>query len=257
MDSNKICKYCKKTFNNLNNSFANHVRWCKENPNRNSYRTRKVSTVILTENRICKNTRCNKEFDIEFTEGTTPKKQAYCSRKCANSRGPRSEDFKIKVKQKLTIEPHKKTCPNCHVEFTTKRKDQIHCSRKCGRKSRINYDDIDPLCLYRQRCCFQFSLNDYPNEFDFSLVERYGWYKAKNRGDNLNGVSRDHIISVKHGYINNIDPNLISHPANCQLLRHNDNVSKLDKCGMTIDDLIQKIKKWDTKYSDIVSSTLT
>jgi hypothetical protein len=249
MDSNKICKHCKKTFNNLNNAFANHVRWCEENPNRNSYKTRKASKVILVENRICKHTKCNKEFDIIFTEGTTPKKQAYCSRKCANSRGPRSEDFKIKVKQKLTIDPHKKTCPNCSVEFITKRKCQKFCSRKCGRKSRINYDDMDPLFLYRQKCGFKFSLSDYPNEFDFSLVEQHGWYKAKNRGDNLNGVSRDHIISVKHGYINNIDPTLISHPANCQLLRHNDNVTKLDKCGMTIDDLIQKIEKWDTKYS--------
>lgn len=46
------------------------------------------------------------------------------------------------------------------------------------------------------------------------------------------------------GFINKIDPEIISHPANCMLLRHNDNVSKGKKCGITLDELIDKIKNW-------------
>lgn len=101
---------------------------------------------------------------------------------------------------------------------------------------------------YRYACSFKFNLADYPGEFDFGLVEQYGWYAAKNRGDNLCGVSRDHIISVKYGFENNVDVSVISHPANCRLMVHNSNVSKGKKCGMTLEQLEEKIKWWNEKY---------
>lgn len=101
---------------------------------------------------------------------------------------------------------------------------------------------------YRQLCEFKFNLKDYPDEFDFALIEGYGWYKAKNRGDNPNGVSRDHMYSVKRGYLNNIDPYYISHPANCKLMRHNDNNRKKIDCSLTIEELIERVNKWDEKY---------
>lgn len=46
------------------------------------------------------------------------------------------------------------------------------------------------------------------------------------------------------GYKNNVDPFIISHPANCRLVRHNDNVSKGSKSLLTLEELIQKIEKW-------------
>ena len=82
-----------------------------------------------------------------------------------------------------------------------------------------------------------------------SLIEKYGWYKAKNRGDNLNGVSRDHMLSVNEGFNMKIDPYLISHPANCKLMVHTDNVSKHKKSSITKEDLIERINSWDKKYS--------
>lgn len=109
--------------------------------------------------------------------------------------------------------------------------------------------DLQKLTDYRLACKFNFNIGDYPDEFDFKLIENHGWYSAKNRGNNLNGVSRDHIVSVKFGFENSIDPKIISHPANCQLLRHNDNVSKNKKCSMTIDELLEKIQKWNDRYS--------
>lgn len=97
---------------------------------------------------------------------------------------------------------------------------------------------------YRQLCEFKFSLKDYPNRFNFSLIEKYGWYKAKNRGDNPNGVSRDHMYSVKEGFINKIDPKIISHPANCELLVHKDNNKKKTASSITIEELLKRIEKW-------------
>jgi len=60
-------------------------------------------------------------------------------------------------------------------------------------------------------------------------------YKASNRGNNLKGISRDHMYSVSQGFQNNVDPTIISHPANCQLLIHTENQSKGDKSKITLE----------------------
>ena len=73
--------------------------------------------------------------------------------------------------------------------------------------------------------------------------------KAKNKGDNPNGVSRDHMYSVMEGYRNNIDPSIISHPANCKLLLQKNNASKFDGSSITFEELLDRIEKWNKKYN--------
>ena len=104
------------------------------------------------------------------------------------------------------------------------------------------------LTNYRADCAFNFALKKYPDEFDFSLIESYGWYKPKNRGDNLTGVSRDHMVSVRYGFDNNIDPKIISHPANCRLTLQSDNVKKYIRNCITYEELLAKIQLWNEKY---------
>ena len=105
---------------------------------------------------------------------------------------------------------------------------------------------------YRQLCSFKFNVYDYPEYFNLTLIDDYGWYKAKNKGDNPNGVSRDHMFSVKEGYENNIDPYYISHPANCELLIHCDNNLKKTKCSISIEELYFRVEKWDNKNENEV-----
>lgn len=88
--------------------------------------------------------------------------------------------------------------------------------------------------------------------FDFSIIEKYGWYSPSNKRNNLGGVSRDHIYSVMEGFKNNIDSKILSHPANCQLMIHNDNISKGNKSSITLEELLEKIKEWDKKYGGLV-----
>lgn len=47
------------------------------------------------------------------------------------------------------------------------------------------------------------------------------------------------------GLINNIDPKIIGHPANCRLMKHNDNVSKYSDSSITIKELLERINVWD------------
>jgi hypothetical protein len=134
-------------------------------------------------------------------------------------------------------------CSICSSLFLGRTK---YCSPICYKQSvRVSVVGYD---RYKADCRFMFPLHNYPNEFDFSLIEKYGWYKAKNRGDNANGVSRDHIISVKWGFENNVGPKYISHPANCQLMRQCENSSKGKKKSISVEELKEKIKNWDLKY---------
>lgn len=104
------------------------------------------------------------------------------------------------------------------------------------------------LVNYRADCSFKFNLSDYPNEFDFTLIECFGWYRPKNRGDNLSGVSRDHAVSVRYGFDNKLPSEHLAHPANCVLMQHGKNVSKGKNITMSYAELLNRIEVWDKKY---------
>jgi hypothetical protein len=59
------------------------------------------------------------------------------------------------------------------------------------------------------------------------------------------------MYSVKDGFLNNIDPKILAHPANCQLIRHNDNVSKGSKSCISIEELMMRIEIWNNKYDKL------
>jgi len=264
MKKDRTCKYCNVFFTQEEGRvFSNHIRWCKKNITNGDKGVFAVQTAVqktldkktlekkgkIEEYSVtCK--KCLKLFNIKEWNKLYPQKLEYfCSRSCANSRGPRTDIFKKKISEncqrKKLDEIHIKKCLACETQINKKRLK--YCSRSCASKSRYSYDKSS-LKYYRKLCSFNFSLKDFSVEFDFTIIEEHGWYKAKNRGNNLYGVSRDHIISVKYGYDNGIDPKIISHPANCQLLRQSENASKNKKCGMTISELMMKINAWDTMY---------
>jgi len=140
-------------------------------------------------------------------------------------------------------------CKECNEPIPYEKKNHVFCNRDCKR----TYDrkNLTEYQKYYKDCQFKFGLSDYPNEFDFELIKTHGWYQPKNHGNNLGGISRDHMISVKYGYENNISSEIISHPANCQLMIHNENISKYKNCSITLEELMIKIDNWNEKYSQI------
>ena len=106
----------------------------------------------------------------------------------------------------------------------------------------------EPFERYKKLCEFKFGIINFPDEFNFNIIKENGWYEAANRGNNLNGVSRDHMYSCKEGFNNLIDPYLISHPANCNLILQSSNASKHSKCSISYNELINKVINWNNKY---------
>lgn len=200
--------------------------------------------------------RCSIEIKVIEREKRFPmKNQYYCSRACANTRGPRTDDFKQKVRLKLSNKSIDKTCKQCFSSFSTPIKNMEFCGKECRLKYKRNlsFSQSSLKTMYRKVTIFKFSLNSYPNEFDFSLIDKHGWYRAKNHGNNLTGVSRDHLFSVMEGFNQMINPLILAHPANCELVQHTKNISKNNKCSLTLDQLLDKIKNWNSKYCETFS----
>jgi hypothetical protein len=206
---------------------------------------------------ICEN--CNSEHLGEYGSGR------FCSIKCARGFSTKNKRKEINEKvssimsgRKLDPEHIKnieratnfnrkekvvKSCLMCGSSLTC----LVESNRKfCTSKCWVNYSEQhkEPFLLYRQQCNFTFSVTEYQHKFDWFLVEQHGWYSPSNKGNNLNGVSKDHMLSVREGFELGIDPEIIKHPANCQFLLHKQNQSKREKSSITIEELLVRIKNW-------------
>lgn len=173
----------------------------------------------------------------------------FCSHRCAakisnlidRKRGPSR-------KEKLLFSTIKfLTCEQTGLIYSNRNKDGS--IRRCSPYTKTEKQK------YYNAARFKFNVYDYSAEFDLKLIETLGWYtcpgkKRKNEIKNINGVSRDHIISISYGFKHNIDPKIISHPANCKILPHKINKIKSSQCELTVQQLYEKIAEWDKKYSE-------
>ncbi len=101
----KTCDTCGTTLP-THSSYANHVRWHHKD---NTEYAKRISIALLknydkkqgeivTEEVCCE--RCSKKFEVSFRKSKR-KEKYYCSRSCANSRGPRTYEFKKTLSEKI------------------------------------------------------------------------------------------------------------------------------------------------------------
>ena len=96
-------------------------------------------------------------------------------------------------------------------------------------------------------CKFNLNKTDHPSLFDSSLINAYGWYNPTNRPGitNLTGVSWDHLYKLSDGYANSIPPEIMSHPANAELVPWKINKDR-KQSQISIETLYARIKLWDS-----------
>lgn len=118
-------------------------------------------------------------------------------------------------------------------------------SNKLSGKNNCNYNpDMAAYQRYKINCQFHFNLGDFPEEFELKKVRKM-FHPFKNK----HGYTRDHMLSIFDGFNQNIDPKIISHPANCKLIKHSKNSSKNKKSSITLNVLQERIIDWDRKYA--------
>jgi hypothetical protein len=77
------------------------------------------------------------------------------------------------------------------------------------------------------------------------LIEEYGIF---NSISNSKGVVRDHIFNRRDGLAMGVFPEILRHPANCQIITHADNVKKRSNSEKTLDRLLQDILEWKYEW---------
>jgi Zn finger protein HypA/HybF involved in hydrogenase expression len=248
------CKYCGKTFDK-GLKLNGHISFGHINKRRH------LEKVEIEKN--CP--KCGKIFKVlrNIKNGIIypiKDERKYCSRTCANSKNW-SKEHKDKlsktIREKFGTSKYETHCLGCNKKISSKTKSGF--CKKCYSKSRIGKrmffrtkHENEELDHYRLDCRFRFNLSSFPEEFDFELYKKYGKYKAANRGNNLKGISRDHMFSIMDGYKNKIAPEIIRHPANCNLMVHNENSSKHDSSSITLIELYERISNWNKKYGSVL-----
>lgn len=192
----------------------------------------------------------------------------FCSVKCARSYSTKNKRQEINKKVSVSMtgkklsNDHKEKCVAVlmlHGKNVGKRKTKFcrfcNCEMICVLSDNRKYcsqqcwiDDINKsksdYALYVKKCKFDFNVYNYPHKFNLNLIEEFNWYKASNRGNNLNGISMDHMLSIREGFDLNVDPELIKHPANCELMQQYKNSKKRTKSSITLDELKNRINSW-------------
>lgn len=97
---------------------------------------------------------------------------------------------------------------------------------------------------YSRMCRFKFDVEEFPSEFKLELIDEYGWYSK----ENPNGISRDHMMSISYGWKRDIPPKILRHPANCKLMRFENNLEKGWRSTLNYLNLLEKINEWNKKY---------
>ena len=256
----------------------NNCLWCNEETNNPKYCNLSCQNShknkIAREKRIeqynknpkkCENPDCDVCLEYE------KRANKYCSHSCSGtmsnkSRTPeymkkqvesfyKNEKFKY-LEEDITTDRYKQLYPYCPVKFLICEFTGLpYCNKNFNGETRQRSPYISTEKeKYYDLCKFRFSVHKYPEEFDLKLIEEFGWYtcpgkKRKNYTKNINGVSRDHLYSISEGFKNNVNPLLLSHPANCRVMIHIDNIKKSIICDITLNELKERIIIWENKYN--------
>jgi hypothetical protein len=183
----------------------------------------------------------------------------FCSHSCAaivtnrqriNSGYTLSQESRDSIRIKLSkssifVGPYSKlsikNCKFCNALFTTPVTNRTQVCNNCQHLKWKNNKD---------QYSFRFNLFDYPDLFDLAQLKTVGWvaFGGKRGGiKNMNGLSRDHRVSVCEAKKFNYDPYYISHPLNCELMPHYQNNQKKTKSSITYIELVKLVDDYDNR----------
>lgn len=199
---------------------------------------------------------CNKPFKSYKKEN-----RKFCSSSCSAHFNNKDRKYKkhsipcaiCKLPVKTTINISKVYCKDCRRDVDNERSKKYRKKKVCkfcknniseSKKLVCSSCRLDYYSVYRPSCRFDFDISEYADKFNLDLVEKHGWYSPSNKGNNLYGVTKDHMYSVKDGFVNKICPSIIKHPANCKLMLFSNNSKKNDKSSITLEELMDRIKSW-------------
>lgn len=105
-------------------------------------------------------------------------------------------------------------------------------------------EDRDAFEVYCSEASFKHGFKT-KCEKQKALLNQYGVFNTRNN-KNTTGCVRDHLLSRRYGFDNNIDPDIISHPANCEIVLNTENIRRAHTNDnlITLEELLERIENW-------------
>lgn len=135
----------------------------------------------------------------------------------------------LKSKQKFTDE-YKKRQKNQFVELNIWVSDSLKA-------------DIE---IYRQHAHWKHGMWNIVSE-GVDKIQTHGIFSARS---NIRGCVRDHRLSKTDGFLLGVYPEILRHPANCEILTHAENASKGRRSSITLEELFYAIKTFQGQWPE-------
>jgi hypothetical protein len=144
----------------------------------------------------------------------------------------KTKEQKIRKTTEYKIEM---VCPTCSISFLKRSSKQKYCHPTCNPTKTAKIQ-------YRTRCKFKLNPKDHADLYNFELIKSNGWYSASNSkaGYNPDGVTWDHLYRIEDGFKNHVHPEIMSHPANAEMITWREN-QKRKSSQITLDELKLRI----------------
>lgn len=130
------------------------------------------------------------------------------------------------------------SCAGCGQPFSHRGR-RLYCHPACNPAHHAK-------AQYRTACRFRLNPTTHKDLYDFELIAQCGWYRPANHpaGYNPDGVTWDHLYRVEEGFKNRVDPAIMSHPANAQMVTWRENVGRRTS-QLTLVELLERIERWN------------
>lgn len=249
------CIICKKLFKRYRSQIKNNEPTCS-----NACRNIKFKTSLIGEN----NPNFNNKWSVESKKNQSRliKSKVDDAYRAKSSKANKGKTFSKERIEKM----------HSHRTFDSYSRKKSHATKlKIGIKSKekftekykeklrqineslgywIPLNDIEDYKLYREIANWNHRMYDLMDAAD--KIKQHGIFNVKT---NTKGLVRDHIYSRKSGFENKVFPEILRHPANCQLLLHADNVKKkksryTDADHITLEQLFEKILNYNKNWTE-------
>jgi len=184
------------------------------------------------------------------------KSQRFCDRPCSIAyRRAQSNhqitDHCLNCQATLSHKPFNKFCSqSCAATYNNSRRDsQVRVKQRATLMSTLERQGLvrtDEKEIYKVACSFKFNIFQYPEIPGYNMLLEQGVFNSRTK---KHGVVRDHIVSKEFGWRNQVPPEIISHPANCQFISNEDNIKKSANCDMSLEELLVRIKIWEETHT--------
>ena len=246
------CYKCKKEFS----SFGIDTHFMRTHGTLEQLSLFKNSTIVnkkkAEKNKLDYSISPNICSECQFNIPYEHRYNIFCSHTCSATASNRerlntgwslSESSRASIREKLSIfagpytKVYFKPCKFCSKTFTTTAR-----SRVCKECQHLKWNNN------KDQYSFRFNVFDYPDLFDLTQLKSIGWvaFGGKRGGNkNIQGLSRDHRVSVNDAKKFNYDSYYISHPLNCEIMPHTTNNKKKTKSSITYTELVKLVDEYD------------